>query len=115
MHIFPVWIRCAFFDSHSQFLEDCRSLINSQTPPPDDLDTCDVGIRSKARFGLTGTEGTPVHRLANRGGMSTLDQESATGFDLNGCVLHLLHRAQQAADEAFASAFADTGLTPRQL
>lgn len=47
--------------------------------------------------------------------MSTLDQESATGFDLNGCVLHLLHRAQQAADEAFAAAFADTGLTPRQL
>ena len=47
--------------------------------------------------------------------MSTLDQKSATGFDLNGCVLHLLHRAQQAADEAFAAAFADTGLTPRQL
>jgi DNA-binding MarR family transcriptional regulator len=27
----------------------------------------------------------------------------------------LLHRAQQAADEAFSAAFADTGLTPRQL
>ncbi len=47
--------------------------------------------------------------------MCTLNQESVTGFDLNGCVLHLLHRAQQAADEAFAAAFADTGLTPRQL
>lgn len=44
-----------------------------------------------------------------------MDQDNATGFDLNGCVLHLLHRAQQAADEAFASAFSDTGLTPRQL
>jgi DNA-binding MarR family transcriptional regulator len=44
-----------------------------------------------------------------------VEQEKSTGFDLNGCVLHLLHRAQQAADEAFAAAFADTGLTPRQL
>jgi MarR family transcriptional regulator, temperature-dependent positive regulator of motility len=44
-----------------------------------------------------------------------VDQEKARGFDLNACVLHLLHRAQQAADEAFAHAFADTGLTPRQL
>ncbi len=44
-----------------------------------------------------------------------MDQNTSTGFDLNGCVLHLLHRAQQAADEAFAAAFADTGLTPRQL
>ncbi len=44
-----------------------------------------------------------------------MDQNNSTGFDLNGCVLHLLHRAQQAADEAFAAAFADTGLTPRQL
>jgi DNA-binding MarR family transcriptional regulator len=44
-----------------------------------------------------------------------VDQKKADGFDLNGCVLHLLHRAQQAADETFATAFADTGLTPRQL
>lgn len=44
-----------------------------------------------------------------------MDQEKTTAFDLNGCVLHLLHRAQQAADEAFAATFADTGLTPRQL
>ena len=47
--------------------------------------------------------------------MRDVNQEKTTAFDLNGCVLHLLHRAQQAADEAFASAFADTGLTPRQL
>jgi len=47
--------------------------------------------------------------------MRTVDHEKANGFDLNGCVLHLLHRAQQAADEAFAAAFSDTGLTPRQL
>lgn len=44
-----------------------------------------------------------------------MNHESTRGFDLNECVLHLLHRAQQAADEAFANAFADTGLTPRQL
>ena len=44
-----------------------------------------------------------------------MDQDNARVFDLNSCVLHLLHRAQQAADEAFAAAFADTGLTPRQL
>lgn len=44
-----------------------------------------------------------------------MEHDKVTGFDLNGCVLHLLHRAQQAADEAFAAAFADTGLTPRQL
>lgn len=36
-------------------------------------------------------------------------------FNLDDSVMHLLHRAQQAADEAFASAFAETGLTPRQL
>jgi DNA-binding MarR family transcriptional regulator len=47
--------------------------------------------------------------------LSTVDQDKERGFDLNSCVLHLLHRAQQAADEAFAAAFADTGLTPRQL
>jgi MarR family transcriptional regulator, temperature-dependent positive regulator of motility len=47
--------------------------------------------------------------------LSTVDQDNQRGFDLNSCVLHLLHRAQQAADEAFAAAFADTGLTPRQL
>jgi MarR family transcriptional regulator, temperature-dependent positive regulator of motility len=47
--------------------------------------------------------------------LSTVDQDKERGFDLNNCVLHLLHRAQQAADEAFAAAFADTGLTPRQL
>jgi DNA-binding MarR family transcriptional regulator len=44
-----------------------------------------------------------------------VDQDSERVFDLNSCILHLLHRAQQAADEAFAAAFADTGLTPRQL
>jgi MarR family transcriptional regulator, temperature-dependent positive regulator of motility len=44
-----------------------------------------------------------------------VDQDKDQAFDLNCCVLHLLHRAQQAADEAFAAAFADTGLTPRQL
>lgn len=54
-------------------------------------------------------------RLAIDREMRAVDQENANGFDLNGCVLHLLHRAQQAADEAFAAAFADTGLTPRQL
>jgi DNA-binding MarR family transcriptional regulator len=48
-------------------------------------------------------------------GSSTVDQNKEFGFDLNSCILHLLHRAQQAADEAFAAAFADTGLTPRQL
>ncbi len=53
--------------------------------------------------------------MAMDGGMRAVDQEKANGFDLNGCVLHLLHRAQQAADEAFAAAFSDTGLTPRQL
>jgi DNA-binding MarR family transcriptional regulator len=47
--------------------------------------------------------------------MRAVDQNKSNGFDLNGCVLHLLHRAQQAADEAFAAAFSDTGLTPRQL
>lgn len=49
------------------------------------------------------------------GGLHVVDHGMASGFDLNGCVLHLLHRAQQAADEAFAAAFSDTGLTPRQL
>lgn len=44
-----------------------------------------------------------------------MDQDKTGTFDLNACVLHMLHRAQQAADEAFAAAFADTGLTPRQL
>ena len=44
-----------------------------------------------------------------------MEQDKAGSFDLNSCVLHMLHRAQQAADEAFAAAFSDTGLTPRQL
>lgn len=56
-----------------------------------------------------------MSRLAIDGGMRAVDHAKANGFDLNGCVLHLLHRAQQAADEAFAAAFSDTGLTPRQL
>ncbi len=89
-------------------------MINRQTHPPDDLDTCDVGIRSIARPGLWGLDARLI-RLVNDGDMCAVNQEMAVGFDLNGCVLHLLHRAQQAADEAFSAAFADTGLTPRQL
>lgn len=44
-----------------------------------------------------------------------MEHDKTGNFDLNSCVLHMLHRAQQAADEAFATAFSDTGLTPRQL
>jgi len=90
-------------------------LINNQNHPPDDLDTCDVDIPSIARFGRVASGCRFDQSLAKNGDLQAVDQEKATVFDLNGCVLHLLHRAQQAADEAFTAAFADTGLTPRQL
>lgn len=45
------------------------------------------------------------------------DESSAhkQGLNLNNCVMHLLHRAQQAADQLFAAEFGAIGITPRQV